>query len=101
MADLSIFDGAVEGAIGYLVRAGDEMRRGDAPRPNVGFDSLTGIAGEVESYLRGLQVGRAALADAAMTAGHGLNGMMHESHALDARLAAALNTGFVVQGARP
>ncbi|QZY52994.1 hypothetical protein [Leucobacter tenebrionis] len=98
MAELTILDSALEGAIWHTVRAVNEMSE-NVPRPNDGFAGLTGISGEVELHLRGLQVGRAALADAALTAGRGLHGLMHESDALDARLAGSLNSGFSVQGA--
>lgn len=100
MADLSLTDATIAGAIGHIVTAENEMLDGNAPRPSGGFESLTGIGGEVDLYLRGMQVGRAALADAAKTAARGLRHLMEESTALDADLAASLSAGFAVQGTK-
>lgn len=100
MADLTVSDHALESAIGRIVSAVDEMLDGNRARPADGFDSLTGIGGEVDRYLRGAQVGRAALADAARTAGQGLRHLMQEAERLDSGLAESLGADFAVQGAR-
>lgn len=98
MAELALPDSEIAGAIEYLVAAEHSMLNGNATRPTDGFDSLTGIAAEIDLYLRGMQVGRAALADAARTAGQGLRELMQEAHSLDANLAASLGGGFAVAG---
>lgn len=98
MADLSLSDYALRQAIEYAVSAQQTMLAGNRTRPTGGFDSLTGIAGDVDLYLRGLQVARAALADAAMTAGRSLSQVMEDASTLDGALAAALDTDFAVQG---
>lgn len=96
MAELLLIDAAVEDAIGHIVAAEHEMLRGRHTPPAGGLESLTGIAGEVDLFLRGLQVGRAALADAAKTSGRGLRALLHETSSLDAAHASALDAGFVV-----
>lgn len=98
MADLLVSDAVLEGAIGHIVTGSGCMVDGNAPRPAGGFESLTGIAGEVELFLRGLQAGRASLADAGRSAGQGLRSMMQEVSALDASLASSLSAGFAVRG---
>lgn len=98
MADLLVLDATIEGALEHIVMASDGMSDRNAARPVGGFESLSGIAGEVDLFLRGLQVGRAALADAARTAGRGLSAMMQETADLDGSLAASLGAGFAVRG---
>lgn len=98
MAGLSLSDDALLRAIQHAVSAQQTMLTGNRARPTSGFESLTGIAGEVDLYLRGLQVARAALADAAMTAGQGLRQVMEDASTLDGALAASLDADFAVRG---
>ncbi|MGJ0205001.1 hypothetical protein [Leucobacter sp. gxy201] len=98
MAGLLLIDAAIEDAIGHIVAAEHEMLVGRNSRPTGGFESLTGIAAEVDVFLRGVHVGRAALADAAKTTGRGLRTLLHEMSSLDAAHASALDAGFAVPG---
>lgn len=60
--------------------------------------SLTGIGGDVQQFLSGVSVARAALADAARTASQAVAGVMRESTALDTQLATSLSSEFAVAG---
>lgn len=84
-------------AIRTLVGAAGQMTSGNAPRPTSGFESLTGISGDVDLYLRGLSVARAALADAARTAARSVREVMDQASRLDGKLAAALEADYSVR----
>ncbi|MFV0433368.1 MAG: hypothetical protein ACK5LO_05250 [Leucobacter sp.] len=98
MSDFHIPDGALESAGASLVGAANLMVTGNTARVAGVLESLTGIGTEVDLYLRGLSVGRAALADAAKTASEAVGALMLDSSALDGRLSGALASGFAVQG---
>ncbi|WP_449277687.1 hypothetical protein [Leucobacter sp. GX24907] len=97
MGDFRIDSEAASSAISSLVSAATQMTTGNKPRPTAGFESLTGIAGDVDLYLRGLSVARAALADAAVTAGRSVRAVMDQASTLDAELGAALDADFAVR----
>lgn len=96
MSDLRLDEGALTRATEELGRATSRMLTGNASRPTGGFESLTGIADDVDLYLRGVSVARAGLSDAAKTAGQATRQLMRDSAVLDAQLAAALSGGFAV-----
>lgn len=97
MSDVYLSEGSLMMAVSALVRASEELTSENAGRPTSGFDSLTGIAGEVDLYLRGVSVARAALADAAKTAGRATRGLLEDASRLDATLAASLDSGFAMR----
>jgi len=99
MAELILRVRDLQSAIAHLGAAEDAMLRGSPVRTGAGFASLTGIEDEVDMFLRGVQLARASLADAAKTAARGLRELMGEASALDAQLAASLDAGFAVRGA--
>lgn len=98
MADLTLSDRDCERAISHLVTAADALASAKHARAIDGFESLTGIGADVEQYLRGLRVARAALADAARTAGQSIRSLMREATDLDSAAAASLDSGFLVRG---
>lgn len=98
MNDFRLPDRTWSGAVDVLVEASNEMVSDNVARPKSGFGSLSGFAGEIDLYLRGVSVARAALADAAKTAGRSAHSLMESSASLDSQLAASLNTGYAVKG---
>lgn len=97
MGDFHIDSEAASSAISSLVGAANQMTSGNKPRPAAGFESLTGIAGDVDLYLRGLSVARAALADAAVTAGRSVRAVMDQAATLDGDLTVALDADYAVR----
>lgn len=81
-----------------LVDAANLMVEGNTRRPSARLESLTGIGAQVEHYLKGLSVARAALADAAKTASESARDLGDEARAVDRQLSGALASGFAVQG---
>lgn len=98
MADLSITDADCERALTQITTAVGAMVSGNRPRDVGGWESLSDIALDVDRFQLGMQVGRAALADAARTAGQMVRELMQATDALDAAVTAALEAGFAVQG---
>lgn len=80
-----------------LVTASYVMSHNNAQRGTGVFDSMTGIGTQVEHYLKGMSVARAALGDAAKTASESVAMVMEESAALDTLISANLATGFAVR----
>lgn len=96
MSQFHLDTAAATHAISAFVGAATGIASSDQPRPTGGFESLTGIAEDVDLHLRGVSVARAALADAATTAGKGVRELMEAAESLDAALAAALDSDFAV-----
>lgn len=67
-------------------------------RPSGDLSSLTDIGSTVTLYLKGLNVARAALADAARTGGDSVSTLMKDSTELDSFLAQSIGTGFALPG---
>lgn len=97
MSEFHIDSEAASGAIASLLGAAARLNAKEPPRSGAGFESLTGIADDVELYLRGVHVARAALADAATTAGRSIRELMDRASALDGELSAALDADYAVR----
>lgn len=80
-----------------LVTASYVMTHANTSRPTAQIVSLTGIGGQIEHYLKGLSVARAALADAAKTGSESISSVMADSAELDAFISANLAAGFAVR----
>lgn len=100
MSDLELSDSELAAVAADLGGAATGMVSGHRPRPTSGLESLNGIAAEVDLYLRGLSVARAALADAAKSSGTLLASLITHSTDLDSALAGSLGPGYAVQGAK-
>lgn len=96
MSDLSVNDTALRVAGDALTSACRLMVTENEGRPGEGLASLTGIAEEVSLHLRGLQVARAALADAAKGGAQATADLMESGDALDREIAASLYRGYRV-----
>lgn len=81
-----------------LVGAASTMVSGNVRRPTGDLPSLSGIGGTVTEYLQGVNVARAALADAARTGSEAVSRIMSESSELDRQIAFALGDDFAVAG---
>ena len=100
MSDLELSDAELTAAAADLAGAAIWMVSDIRPRPTNGFESLSGIAAEVDLYLRGVSVARAALADAAKGSSTLLLSLIEDSTDLDSVLAGSLYPGYAVQGAK-
>jgi hypothetical protein len=98
MSELELAEKALVAAAADLEHAECRIRTGDHARPASGFESLSGIAEEVDLHLRGLSVARASLADAAGRGAGALCTLLEESSSLDRALAGSLQPGFSVLG---
>lgn len=76
-----------------LVEAAVGMLHNNVKRP-AAVPTISGASAEIDLYLRGFSVARAALADAAKSASLALSSTMEQSAALDSEIAAALPAGF-------
>jgi hypothetical protein len=94
---LRLEDSELSAAGASLVSASYVMVNDNKSRPKAQIDSLTGIGGQVEHYLKGLSVARAALADAAKTGSESISSVMRDSAELDAFISANLASGFAVR----
>lgn len=81
-----------------LVSIASTMISDNVRRPAGDLPSLSGIGAELTLYLRGLNVARAALADAARTASEAVSGLISDSSKLDRHIAQSLGTSFAVSG---
>ncbi|WP_143025936.1 hypothetical protein [Leucobacter chromiiresistens] len=93
---MTLSDSELSLAGSTLGTAARTMEEGSEGRPSAQFPSLTGIGDEADEFLRSIEVAQNALADAAKSASHAVNGLMEDSSALDARLAASLYSGYAV-----
>jgi len=82
-----------------LVSVASTMVSGNAARPAGELPSLSGIGAEVTLYLQGVNVARAALADAARTASETISRLISDGSELDRYIAESLGGGFAVKGA--
>lgn len=94
---LKLNDSELSAAGASLVTASFVMVSDNNARPTGQFESLSGIGGQVEHYLKGLSVARAALADAAKTGSESVAGVMRDSSDLDAYISTNLASGFSVR----
>lgn len=90
---LKLNDAVLSGAGRKLVEAAVGMLNNNVRRP-VAVPTISGASAEIDIYLRGLSVARAALADAAKSASLALSSTMERSAALDSEIAAALPAGY-------
>lgn len=81
-----------------LVYGGNLMVQNNVPRPQDLATGVTGIGGEITRFLLGLQVARAALADAAKTTHGGIRELCGELTSLDKEFAGVLAKGFALRG---
>ncbi len=95
---LRIRDELLESAGTTMLIASRCMSEDNWAMPSTPLSSLTGVGGDVQEFLRGIQTGRLALGDAAKTACGELANLMNESSAFDSFAAAALSSGFAVPG---
>ncbi|XPP26672.1 MAG: hypothetical protein ACNYNX_00385 [Leucobacter sp.] len=95
--DIEINEHALLASGAYFVQASSTMMSGNATRPRVGVESLTGIGSAVALHLEVMDLARAALADAARTGGESVSALMAESSELDRFIAQELGVGFAVQ----
>ncbi|MCW2288831.1 hypothetical protein [Leucobacter luti] len=93
---LHLPDSELTAAGASLGTAAQEMSAGSSGRPSGSWDSLSGIGGAVDEYLRGVALARDALADAAKTAANTVSGLMSDSAELDAYLAQTVYSGYAV-----
>jgi hypothetical protein len=96
---LSIDDQALLTVGASLVSIASTMVSGNAARPAGDLPSLSGIGAEVTLYLQGVNVARAALADAARTASEAVSELLSDGSELDRYIAESLGSGFAVRGA--
>ena len=80
-----------------LVAAASTMTSENIARPSAPA-SLTGISADITLFLKGMQVARAALADAARTGSETVASVMRESSELDAFITRSLGESFAVKG---
>lgn len=97
---MRLADAALADAGFALVGAAERMLRSGVRRP-AALPTISGAGERVELYLRGLAVARAALADAATSAGHAVSATLAQSTELDAVIAATLPPGFSLGGGTP
>lgn len=90
-------DPALSGVVRALADAAQRMVSDNAARPAGMLPSLSGIGWELSEYLRGAALARAALADAAKTAGRTAGELMERSTDLDRRTSSALSSRFSVK----
>ncbi|GAA1326234.1 hypothetical protein ACFSWE_12905 [Leucobacter albus] len=93
--NLQLNDAVLESAARGFASAAEVMRSGAAKRPPTPA-TLSALRAELDLYLRGLAVSRAALSDAAHSATLALADILAQSAELDAEIAAALPAGFVL-----
>lgn len=102
MSDLELSEAELSAAAAAdLGDAAILMVSDNKARPTGGFESLSGIADEVDLFLRGVSVARAALAAAAKSGKEAVASLMEDSTKLDSLLAGSLYSGYAVQGAKP
>ena len=94
---LRLDDQVLHAAGEALVTASYVMVHNNLRAPTEAFDTLSGAGAQVEHYLKGMAVARAALADAAKTAGESIAALMRESEQLDELIASNLSTGYAVR----
>lgn len=87
---LRLQSGALVDARVHLATAADTMHGRRPYRTPTGFASVTHIEGDVERVLRGLAVARAALGDAAASAGSVVAELLEESDVVDSAAAAVV-----------
>lgn len=93
---LSLADSELSAAGVSLGMAADSMAGGRSRRTPGTLKSLSGIGGEVDEYVRGVQMAREALGDAAKTASRTVSSLMEESAELDAYLASTVYSGYAL-----
>lgn len=96
---LDINDTALSLAGFNLVTASSTMAKYTTRAPGQ-LVSVTGIGPIVHQYLMSMREGRLALADAAKTGSTQVAEVMTNSEALDRDIAASLQAGFMVKGAK-
>ncbi len=94
---LELSDDALMQAGHTLVVASYVMTHDNVHRPTGLLASVSGVGPQLDRYLRGLAVARAALADAARTASEGVAAVMSESTELDSFIAVHLGQGFALK----
>lgn len=90
---LTLNDAVLSEAGRKLIEAAAGMLNSNVQRP-AAVPTISALSGEIDLYLRGISVARAALADAAKAASLTVSSVMEQSAALDAEIAAALPAGF-------
>lgn len=95
---MELTDYALQAAGANFVHASSTMTSDNVSRPAGDLASLTGIGSSVTMYLKGLNVARAALADAARTGSESAAALMSESSELDSFISETLGTGYAVEG---
>lgn len=98
LESIRLEDALLQEAAASLVQASSMMTSENVSRPVGDLPSLTGIGASITLYLKGMNVARAALADAARTGAEALASVMSESTELDRYIADTLGTGFAVAG---
>lgn len=96
MFDLELAEAAVSDVAIALGTASTTMSTHETSVPRDGFESLTGISGDVESFLLGLAIASASLADAAESGHRAAAALMSDSSAVDRKIAASLSPGYAV-----
>lgn len=95
-----IDDGSLLAAGSLLAHAAAAVVDGGSSAPHIELQFVTGSSDRVRWFLEGVATARAALADAAGTAGRAVAEVMQVSAELDARLAVQLGDGFAVPQVR-
>lgn len=90
---LTLNDAVLSEAGRKLIEAAATMLNSNVQRP-AAVPTISGASAEIDLYLRGFSVARAALADAAKAASLVVSSTMEQSAALDSEIAAALPAGF-------
>ena len=94
---MRLTDAALGQAGRQLVEAARGLRDGTAQRPPAP-ETLGALSSEIDDFLRGLCVARAALADAAQTGARSVAALMADSGRLDAAIARELPVGLALPG---
>jgi hypothetical protein len=94
--NMRLNDGDLQFTGSVLVAAASGMTSGNVRRPAGDLPSVSGIGGAVTRYLQGVNVARAALADAARTGGEAVARIMSDSSELDRQIAQALGDDFAL-----
>ena len=95
-----IDDDSLLAAGSHLTHAAGAVIDGGFSPPQIDLPSVNGIGDRARWFLEGVGTARAALADAAASAGRAIAQVMQESAELDARLAAELGDGYAVPQVR-
>ena len=89
---------SLESGVRVLIAASVRMALNHGGYPAEAFPSISGIGAIVIEHLLGLEIARAALADASRTASEAFAAVMAESTAIDAHIADYVSDAYALEG---